>query len=264
MKKKNNNFFSSSKWLWLLIASLFISCIVFAIVFLKFDVIELPSNSPSQVQIPNSPAANISAEEAKDVFEAIPREEFANALAKMQIPNEFYRSYRIVLKSGEYSNPTEYYAIKKNNDWWVQISKNGVIRETTICHNGIVTIADNAANTFVNTENVSFEERCNILSLQTLVNMINDIANDRPVNYGGGISDYSLSYTQTKTSGENLFSFAFVCKNGISEEYTFSFENSVILSASKKLGDEEIYKMEIRDYRNSLSGIDTDSLFSVE
>lgn len=211
----------------------------------------------------NAPAANISNKPSDtEYFEAIPREEYASALAKMYFPDEYYRNYRIAISSAENMYVTEYFAVKNHDDWWVQTANDGVILQTAICSGDSITLTDNASNTSVNAYDISFEEKCGVLSLKTLVDMIYAVANGDEVIYGGGIADYSLSFTQTRLSGENLFSFSFVCQNGVSEEYTFSFENSVILSASKSYEGKEIYKMEIKDYRNTLDEINIDSLFS--
>ena len=212
-----------------------------------------PSGAPAAV-IAGTP-------EKKEKLEAIPREEFASALSKIQIPSEYYRNYKIAISSDTNQYVTEYFVIKKNDDWWIQTAVDGVIMETAICKDSDVTLTDNAANTSVTMSDISFEECSGVITLGTLVNMIHDVANGIPVTYGGGIADYSLSFTQMLTSGENLFSFSFLCHNGVREEYTFSFENAVILSASKSYDGKTIYKMEMKDYRNNLSEIDTESLF---
>ncbi|MBR5538983.1 MAG: hypothetical protein IKU61_03705 [Clostridia bacterium] len=240
----------------------------------KFDAVNFFNNLfTDEVAPPNNlPAANISDNKnVNEYFEAVPRDEYATALAKMHFPDSYYRNYRIAVSSKEDLYVTEYFTVKDRNNWWVQTLSNDIILQTTICKNGDVTITDNADNTSVkakefsdeNPFGVAFEEKCGIISLRTLVNIIFAAANGEPVSYGGGIADYSLSFTQTKPGGENLFSFSFVCQNGVSEEYTFSFENAVILSASKSYEGNEIYKMEIKDYRNSLDEIDTESLFSI-
>ncbi len=262
-------------WLMIILVLAFSALAVFGLY--KLGVISLPDSFDKafmEKPLPpsNAPAANIAnPPEEKESYEAIPREEFATALSKMQLPSEYYRNYRIAISSETSQFVTEYYAIKKNNDWWVQTAVNKVIMQTAVCNGGNITVTDNAANTsakaleqsYENPTGISFEERCGIITLDTLVNMIYDIASGNEVTYGGGIADYSLSFTQTRLSGENLFSFSFLCHNGVSEEYTFSFENAVILSASKSYDGKEIYKMEIKDYRNNLSEIDTESLFSV-
>lgn len=262
------------------IFTIILALVAFTVIFVfgmhKFGVINLSESFGSiftEAEPPynNAPAANISNNPSKnEYFEAIPREEYALALAKMQFPNEYYRNYKIAISSAESMYVTEYFVVKSHDDWWVQTANEGVILQTAICSDGSVTITDNAANTSVNVSEysaeaplgVSFEEKCGIISLSTLVDMICAVANGDKVTHGGGIADYSLSYTQTKPSGENLFSFSFVCQNGVSEEYTFSFENAAILSASKSYEGKEIYKMEIKDYRNTLDEIDVNSLFS--
>lgn len=275
--KTSKGKFYSTGAIWLMIILVLAFSIMAVFGLYRLGIIKLPDSfdqafmekptSPS-----NAPAANIAnAPEEKESYEAIPREEFATALSKMALPDEYYRNYRIAISSETSQFVTEYYTIKKSNDWWVQTAVNEVIIQTAVCNGGNITVTDNAANTSAkaleksdeNPTGISFEESCGIITLDTLANMIYDIANGNTVTYGGGIADYSLSFTQTRHSGENLFSFSFLCQNGVSEEYTFSFENAVILSASKSFGGKEIYKMEIKDYRNDLSEIDTENLFSV-
>lgn len=230
------------------------------VISLPFSLYDKSSNVPST---PSGAPANIAGMPLdKDTFEAIPREEFASALSKIQIPSEYYRNYKIAISSDSNQQVTEYFVIKKNDDWWVQTATGGVIMETAICKQNTVTLNDNAANTSTTLSGVSLEECSGIIALETLVDIIHNIANGAPVTYGGGITDYSLSFTQMPLSSENLFSFSFLCQNGVREEYAFSFENAVILSASKSYGGKTIYKMEIKDYRNNLSEINTDGLFS--
>ena len=241
----------------------------------KFDIVNFFDNLFAEEVTPpnNSPAANISDNKnVNDFYEAVPRNEYATALAKMHLPDRYYRNYKIAISSDEDIFVTEYFVVKDRSDWWIQTLSNDIILQTVICKDGDVTITDNAANTAAKAKELSkeapfgiaFEEKCGMISLRTLVNIIFAVANGEQVDYGGGIADYSLSFTQTKLSGENLFSFSFVCQNGVSEEYTFSFENAVILSASKSYEGKEIYKMEIKDYRNSLDEIDIESLFSID
>lgn len=264
--------------IWLIILSLMLILALVSWGLYELGVVDLPEIfSPlfegKPAVLPNAPAANIANEPAKEeAYVAVPREEFALALGEMKFPNEYYRNYKITIKSYASELTTEYYSVKDGDDWWVQSANGGVIMQTAICTNGVVTVTDNAANTSSETteaskespSGISFEDRCGIMSLETLVDMIHTLASGEKVAYGGGIVDYSLSFTQTRTSGENLFSFSFICQNGVSEEYTFSFENAVILSASKSYDGAEIYKMEIKDYRNTLDEINIDSLFSVD
>lgn len=270
--KPSKGTFYSAGGIWLMVLVLILTSVLALWGLDHIGVIDLASIfGEKPISRPNAPAANIAGEpENNGIFEAIPREEYALALAEMSIPDEYYRNYRITIKSGEMSDMTEYYAVKKGDDWWVQTTQDDVILRTDVCVDGEVLITDNASNTSAKTNEqsdehpsgVTFEERCGILTLDTLVNMLHSIASGEKVEYGGGIADYSLSITQSRTGGENLFSFNFVCQNGITEEYTFSFENAVILSASKSIDGNEIYKMELKDYRNDLSDIDTDSLFN--
>ncbi len=217
--------------------------------------------------------ANIAPENSQAVLkEAVPREEYAYALSEMDIPSSYFRRYTITLQSGNYTDVTNYYAVKDGENWWVQTEKNHVILTTAFCKDGIAYIADNAQNTSVsalghsaeNAGGVSFEERCGILTLETLVEIIRCAAAGEPVEYGGGIRDYSLSFTPSRGTGENLFTFSFVNGSGIAEEYTFAFESARILSATKALNGNVIYKMELKDYRNELTDFNTAALFTVQ
>ncbi len=270
-KKQSKTPFYGAGTLWLAIAilALVITLLLWGLAYL--GVVDIPDLSSSQengnsASNPNAPTANIAGEpENKPLYEAVPRREYATALANMQFPSEYYRNYRITLSSDDTKYTTEYFVICDNDDWWIQTAVDKTILQTVICHNGKTSITDNAANTSVKIDSdfgPDFEESCGIMTLERLVEIIHAAANGDDIDYGGGISDYSLSFTQTRLSGENLFSFSFSCPNGISENYTFSFENAVILSATKSFDGKEIYKMEIKDYRNDLTEIDVNALFA--
>lgn len=223
--------------------------------------------------LPIGASANIAPEVTKPpLSEAVPREEYAFALSEMHFPAETYRKYTITLQSAAYSDTTVYYAIQKGNDWWVQTVQDDVIMTTALCKSGRVRITDNAQNTSVALpeksaqvpNGVSFEERCGIMTTKSLVEIIRRAAAGESVEYGGGVRDYSLSFTPARGTGENLFTFSFVNGSGVAEEYVFAFESARILSAKKSIGDTVIYKMELKDYRNDLTDIDTATLFAMQ
>lgn len=219
-----------------------------------------------------SKSANIAPQgEAYPPKKALSAGEYAIALADMNIPQSFYMSYKITLFSDTNQSTTDYVAIKDGDTWWVQASKNDIILTTAICKNNVVKITDNASNSSVVTDaysettpsGITFKERCEFMPLSELVQIIKAVDSGETVTYGGGITTYSLSYTQSRSTSENLFSFSFSCENGISEEYIFSFERAVILSATKKYGDKIIYQMELKDSRDDLSDIHLDELTKI-
>lgn len=258
----------------LLIASVFALWGLYAIGALRVpqyitDLFAEETSAP----LPSGAAANIAPEGTEaPLQEAVPREEYTLALSEMHFPTEFYRSYTITLQNATYADTTVYYTIKKGSDWWVQTVKDNVIYETALCKNGKVRITDNAQNASVSLpekseqvpNGVSFEERCGIMTTKSLVEIIRRAATGEPVEYGGGVRDYSLSFTPSRGTGENLFTFSFVNGSGIAEEYVFAFESARILSAKKSVGDTVIYKMELKDYRNELTDIDTATLFAMQ
>lgn len=205
--------------------------------------------------------------EAPEYYEALPREEYAKALANMSMPEKFYRRYSISLFSGENVRKTDYNAIYNGGDWWVQTSENDVIMSTVICKGGSVKIYDNADNTSVidASGEIDRSEYFGYTSLSEITSMINALASGEQVDYAGGsISDFSLSFTQSRGTGENIFSFTFTRSDGIKEEYTFTFESATILSAIKYLpSGEKIYQMETKDSRNNIEGINVDELFVI-
>lgn len=218
---------------------------------------------------PSGAVANIAPEETQSVLqEAIPREEYALALADMAIPNAYYRNYKITIFSGNTADVTEYFTIKDGENWWVQTAKDSVILSTAVCKNGSVRITDNARNASVTApayteetqSGVTFTEKCGIMTLAELTEIIRRAAAGETVAYGDGISGYSLSYTPSRGTGENLFSFSFITSSGVSEEYTFAFESATILSATKSYAGNVIYKMELTDYRNTLTDFDLKNL----
>lgn len=275
-KTKNNITFYSARGVWTLVALLVLFIILGLAGMYALGIVRLPASfsallRQTEPSVPSAAAANIApAAESGELYEAIPREEYAKALADMQLPEEYYRQYSITVSFGARADVTDYVAIRRGDDFWVQTSKEGVILNTAICKDGTVRITDNAQNAAVTAEGysidnpsgVSFEERCGVLPLNRLVEMIRAIANGEKVDYGGGITDYSLSFTQSRGTGENIFVFVFTCQNGVTEQYRFGFESAAILSASKSYGDILIYQMELKEHRNDLSDIHVDALLA--
>ena len=275
-KKKNNLTFYSARGIGLMVAVLLLFIILALTGMYTLGIIHPPESFSSlfgQAEETTAPAAaaNIAPEgEEAVLYEAIPREEYAKALADMHLPTEYYRAYSITVSFGIREDTTDYVAIRRGEDWWVQTSKDDVILTTAICKDSTVRITDNAQNTAVTAEGysaetpsgVSFEERCGVLSLERVVEMIRTLADGETVNYGGGITNYSLSFTQARGTGENVFVFTFTCQNGVTEEYRFAFESAAILSVSKSLGELKIYQMEMKEHRNDLSDVNVDSLIA--
>ena len=213
-------------------------------------------------------AGNIAPKGEEPVYyEALPREEYAKALGNISIPEQFYRRYSISLFSGENVRKTDYNAIYNDGDWWVQALENNVILSTVICKDGAVKIFDNADNTSVidASGEIDRSEYFGYTSLSEITSMINAIANGERVDYAGGnITDFSLSFTQSRGTGENIFSFTFTRSDGIKEEYTFAFESATILSAIKYLpSGEKIYQMETKDSKNNIDEVDVGELFVI-
>ena len=275
-QKKNKHTFYSARGIGLMAAVLLLFIILALTGMYTLGIIHLPDSFSAllgQAEETTAPAAavNIAPEgEKAELYEAIPREEYAKALADMHLSTEYYRAYSITVSFGIREDTTDYVAIRRGEDWWVQTSKDSVILSTAICKDGTVRITDNAQNTAVTAAGysedtpggISFEERCGVLPLERLVEMIRAVSGGEAVAYGGGITDYSLSFTQARGTGENVFVFTFTCQNGITEEYRFAFESAAILSASKSLGDLKIYQMEMKEHRNDLSDVNVDSLIA--
>lgn len=275
-KQKNNPTFYSARGIGLMAAVLLLFIILVLTGMYTLGIIHLPESFSAffgQAEETTAPAAaaNIAPEgEEAVLYEAIPREEYAKALADMLLPTEYYRAYSITVSFGIREDVTDYVAIRRGADWWVQTSKEDVILTTAICKDGTVRITDNTQNTAVTAKGysaetssgISFEERCGVLPLEQLVTMIRALANGENVEYGGGITNYSLSFTQARGTGENVFVFTFTCQNGVTEEYRFAFESAALLSVTKSYGELKIYQMEMKEYRNDLSDVNVDSLIA--
>ena len=274
MKKNNNKstprgettFYSTRGVVILIIAVVIFALSAIAGMY-ALGVIKLPSfigDFFADETLSQPKAENIAPAETEELYKALPAGEYAVALADMPLPEEYYRSYSITLSSGDTQKSTDYIAIKKGDDWWVQVSENEVILSTALCSGGVVKITDNASNSSITSDaenGVTFKERCGIMPLGELAELIRAVESGEDVAYGGGIATYALSFTQSRGTGENIFNFSFSCENGISEEYIFAFESASILSAKKTYNGETIYQMELKDSRNELSEIDIDALF---
>ncbi|MBQ8836340.1 MAG: hypothetical protein IJ002_02400 [Clostridia bacterium] len=213
-------------------------------------------------------AGNIAAEdESIEYFEALPREEYATALADISVSDKYYQHYTVTVYSGEKKSAADYTAIMNGNDWWVQTSENDVIMSTVVCKDGKVKISDNTDNTSIVDESgeIHFSEYFGYTPLSELTAMIKALANGETVDYAGGITDFSLSFTQARGTGENIFSFSFTRADGFSEEYTFAFESATVLTAAKySPSGEKIYQMEMKDSLNNIDDIDVDALFVID
>lgn len=268
-QKKSEMTFYSARGIMLMIVAVLVFATIAIIGMYSLGVISMPSfitgffdNSVESTSPP--PVANIAPETGETVFhEALPRDEYAAALADIFVPDEFYYNYTITRSYGESFHAIDYVAIGKNQNWWIQSKEDDVIMSTTVCKDGTVQFSDNADNTFVKTtaSDTSFAEYSGFMPLKELTVLISSLTNGDAVEYGGGVSDYSLSYTQARGTNENIFNFNFSRKDGISEEYTFALESATILSIKKYNSDgEKIYQMEMKDSRNSLDEIDVESL----
>ena len=271
--KKSEMTFYSARGIMLLIIAVLIFATLAIIGMHSLGVINVPSfisnifNTPTQLP-PAPPAANIAAQSGEAVFnEALPRDEYAAALADIAFPKEFYYNYTITRFSGEFSRAVNYVAIGQNDNWWIQTKEDDVIMSTALCKDGVLQFSDNADNTSATTSatDISFAEYSGFTPLKDITFLIRSITSGENVEYGGGINDYSLSYTQARGTSENLFNFSFSRKDGISEEYTFALESATVLSIKKFNSDgEKIYQMEMKDSRNSLEEIDADSLITLK
>lgn len=268
--KKTEMTFYSARGIMLMIVAVLIFATIAIIGMYSLGVISIPSfisnvfDKHEEVSaLP--PSANIAPlGEETDRHEALPRDEYAAALAQIALPSEFYYNYNITWSSDESSRTVNYISICKDGNWWIQTKENDVIMSTAIYKNGVFQFSDNADNAFVTVEStdISFAEYAGFMPLEDLTALIYSLTSGERVEYGGGVSDYSLSYTQAKGASENLFSFNFSRSDGISEKYTFALESATVLSISKFASNgEKIYQMEMKDARNNLDEINVDSLF---
>ena len=267
--KKSEMTFYSARGIMLMIAAVLIFATIAVIGMYRLGVISIPDfisdvfdKTTDVSALP--PSANIASHgEETERFEALPRDEYAAALADITTPSEFYYNYNLTWFSGDSSRTVNYTAIGKNGSWWVQTKENDVIMSTAVCRDGIFQFSDNADNSFAETsgEGISFSEYAGFMPLEQLTALIYALTSGDSVEYGGGVSDYSLSYTLARGTNENLFNFNFTRGDGVSEKYTFALESATILSISKFNSDgEKIYQMEMKDARNNLDEINVDSL----
>ena len=198
---------------------------------------------------------------------ALAREEYAAALGDMQIPSAYYRAYTVSIYGGNAVTATQYEAVVRDADWWVREARDGVILSTAVCRDGAVQITDNTQNSTVTAagtdtrRGIRLAERMGVLPLGELTALIGTLGAGGTSDYGGGITGYSLALAPARGTGENVFSFAFTTASGVREVYSFSFENAVLLSAEKYVGDRLIYRMESTAYTNDLADTGADRLF---
>ena len=275
MKNKNitTDRFYSKKGIILIICAALVFTATGIVGMYMLGIVKMPSFMSAFFNKSDAPTAshiamNIHEEDKnKTFYEALPREEYAIALADISIPEEYYQRYTITLYSGETVRSTDYTVIYKRGDWWVQTKENDVILSTVVCKDKKVKLSDNSDNTSVT--DVSGEIDCfeyfGYTSLAKLADMIRALAKGETVIYPGGVADFSLSYTKTRGTGENIFNFSLTRGDGFKEEYTFAFESATILSAVKySPSGEKIYQMEMKDSRNDIEGIFVNSLFVIE
>ena len=200
---------------------------------------------------------------------ALAREEYAAALGDMQIPSAYYRAYTVSIYGGNAVTATQYEAVVRDADWWVREARDGVILSTAVCRDGAVQITDNTQNSTVTAaaasadtpDGIRLAERMGVLPLGELTALIGTLGAGGTSDYGGGITGYSLALAPARGTGENVFTFAFTTASGVREVYSFSFENAVLLSAEKYVGDRLIYRMESTAYTTDLADTGADRLF---
>ncbi len=275
MKNKNNgaNRFYSKKGVVLIISMAVAFTAVGLLGMYALGILKTPAFLSDILEKPDAPtpshvAMNIAAEDEDRVFyEALPRDEYAIALADISLPEEYYQRYTITLFAGEAAHTTDYTVIYNHGDWWVQTSEKDVILSTAICKSGTVKLSDNSDNTSVTDTSGDIDcfEYFGYTSLDKLADMICALAKGESVNYPVGVADFSLSYTKARGTGENIFNFNLTRSDGFREEYTFAFESATILSAVKySPSGEKIYQMEMKDSRNNIEGINVNSLFVID
>ncbi len=275
MKNKNNSsdVFYGKKGIAFLISAAVIIAAIGLVGMYMLGVIQVPvfledMLSPKETEDIAPISGNIKPEDGEKVYyEALPREKYATALADISIPDEYYQRYSISLFAGDITKITDYIAIYKNGDWWVQASENDVILSTVISKGDKVKISDNTDNTSVldSTGKINYFEYFGYTPLDTLTKIIFALANGESIDYAGGISDFSLSFTQARGTGENIFIFNLTRSDGFKEEYTFAFESATVLSAAKySPNGEKIYQMEMKDSKNDLEDIDVASLLVID
>ncbi len=276
MKNKHNQsettFYSARGIMFMVIAVLLFATLALIGMY-HLGVINIPSfltdflGNKEEVP-PAPPAANIAPETGTvEHIEALPRDEYAAALVDISFPEEFYQSYTVTVSSDKAKHVTDYVAIYQNGNWWVQTQENGAIMSTTVFKNGTLQISNNAENSFITSPSstVPFAEYSGYTSLKELVGIINALTSGETVEYGGGIADYSLSFTQARGTNENIFTFDFSRKDGFSERYTFGLESATILSITKSDTNGNVfYQMNMKDSKNDLKDVNTESLIKLK
>ena len=200
---------------------------------------------------------------------ALAREEYAAALGRMQMPPSYYRAYTVTIYSDSAAVTTQYDAVVRDADWWVRETRDGVALSTAVAVDGSVTITDHTQNRSVTASastadadsGISLAERMCVMPLDALTSLVGTLGEGGTPDYGGGITGYSLALTPARGTGENVFTFEFTTALGVREVYSFSFENAVLLTAEKYVGDRLIYRMENTAYKNGLTDTDIQGLF---
>ena len=194
---------------------------------------------------------------------AVPLAEYAAALAGISLPQSFYQTYTLTRGAGKTADTQSYTYLQNGGDFWVQTARGNTILSTVVCKDGSVRLTDHTRNDKVAlSADYSAEEAAGVLGLSHLLSMMAAAARGEEVDYGGGISNYSLSMTTARGEGDKLFTFAFTTADGISEQYTFSPERGVLLSGEKSYGKKVIYSMRSTGYTDDLSEINLDLFFA--
>lgn len=275
VKTKSNNAFYSRHGILLLVAAVLLLAVLGLFGMYSLGVIRLPTALLALFGEEPAASEHVQTEkiappsEQTELVEAVSRGEYAAALANLKIPSSYYREYTISIYSGEIVSSTDYYAVIRDGDWWVQTAKGGVTLSTAVCKDGKVEITDNARDITVDAPayssaspfGIRLEERMGVLPIDRIVEIVGAVGAQAPVDYGGGITTYSLALTPARGAGENIFTFDCTLANGMREVYDFSFESAALLSVEKYRGDALIYRMESGVYTNDLAGIDADKLF---
>lgn len=209
-------------------------------------------------------------EETAALTPAMAREEYAAALADMPMPSAYYRAYTVTIYSGNVSTKTNYTLVVRNADWWLREAREDVALSTAVCADGKLRITDHTLDQTVTAtaagadapNGIRLSERMGVMPLYELTALIGTLDSGGMSDYGGGITGYSLALTPARGTGENIFTFSFTTALGVREVYSFSFENAVLLSAEKYVGDSLIYRMESTAYKNGLSDADTADFFA--
>ena len=226
--------------------------------------------SPEETTARPTQTADIAPEaEETTLAPAIAREEYAAALGRMQMPSSYYRAYTVTIYSGNTAAATQYDAVVRDADWWVRETRDGVALSTAVAVGGSVKITDHTQNRSVTAsaadadtpDGIRLAERMGVMPLGELTALIGTLGEGGTPVYGGGITGYSLALTPARGTGSNVFTFEFTTALGVREVYSFSFEDAVLLSAEKYVGDRLIYRMENTAYKNGLTDTDIQGLF---